>query len=120
MINDPLSTLKELEAQNAHLQQDVWRNDIKRFAANFEQQFDFTIEFKPLAEKALIQEAQSTDATIQSICERKFRYFEQGLSIIHRNSGQTVFKLGKLAIEDPDRELSKWVVRSVEHARNHS
>ena len=119
MINDPLSTLKELEAQNAHLQQDVWRNDIKRFATNFEQQFDFTLEFKPLAEKALIQEAQSTDATIQSICERKFRYFEQGLSIIHRNSGQTVFKLGKLAIEDPDRELSKWVVRSVEHARNH-
>jgi len=29
-----------------------------------------------------------------------------------------VFKLGKLAIQDPDKELSKWVVRSIESLKN--
>ncbi len=114
MVEDPLRTLKALKEKNAHLQQDVWRADIKRFATNFEKRYGFTLEFKSLAEDALIKEVLEKDRSIQSLCEGKFKDFEHGLSIIHRNSGQTVFKLGKLAIQDPDKELSKWVVRSIE------
>ena len=120
MLEDPLQYLKELKEQNAHLQQDVWRTDIKRFATNFEKQYGFTLEFKPLAEETLIKEVLENDRSIQSLCEEKFKDFEHGLSIIHRNSGQTVFKLGKLAIQDPDKELSKWVVRSIERAKKDS
>ena len=57
------------------------------------------------------------DRTIQSLCEEKFKDFEHGLSIIHRNTGQTVFKVGKLMIENPDKELSRWVVRSIESVK---
>jgi hypothetical protein len=57
------------------------------------------------------------DQTIQALCKEKFRDFEHGLNIIYRNSGQTVFKIGKLTIEDPDQELSKWVVRSIENVK---
>jgi endopeptidase Clp ATP-binding regulatory subunit ClpX len=117
MIEDPLATLKSLKSENAHLQQGVWRADIKRFASNFEKLHGFTLEFKPLAEEALIQEVIEKDRSIQSLCEEKFSDFEHGLSIIHRNSGQSVFKLGKLAIQDPDKELSKWVVRSIENMK---
>jgi ATP-dependent Clp protease ATP-binding subunit ClpX len=117
MIEDPRGTLQMLKEENAHLQQDVWRADIKRFAMSFEKLYGFTLEFKPLAEDALIKEVTESDRSIQSLCDEKFKDYEHGLSIIHRNSGQTVFKLGKLAIHDPDKELSKWVVRSIESVK---
>jgi ATP-dependent Clp protease ATP-binding subunit ClpX len=79
----------------------------------------FTLEFKPLAEEALIKAVLESTRSIQSLCEEKFNNFEHGLTIIHRNSGQTVFRLGKLAIQDPDKELSKWVVRSIESLKKH-
>ncbi len=120
MIEDPAGCLKALKAKNAHLQTAVWENDIKRFAVGFEKTHGFTLEFKPLAIEALIEEANERDQTIQSLCEEKFRDFEHGLTIINRNTGQTVFKLGKLAIEDPDKELSKWVVRSIESVKESS
>lgn len=118
MIDDPKVYLKQLKEKNAHLQHDVYINDTKHFAVAFEKAHGFTLEFKPLAIDALIKESTKKDQTIQSLCEEKFRDFEHGLNIIHRNSGQTVFKIGKLAIEDPDKELSKWVVRSIEMVKS--
>lgn len=114
MIEDPQSYLQKLKDQNAHLQHDVFIDDIKHYSAAFEKAHGFTLEFKPLAIESLIRESTENDRTIQSLCEEKFRDFEHGLNIINRNTGQTVFKIGKLAIEDPDKELSKWVVRSIE------
>ena len=113
MVADPLSYLQALKGKNAHLQSTVWEGDVKRYAAAFEKSHGFTLEFKPLAIETLITEASELDRTIQSICDEKFKDFEHGLTIINRNTGQTVFKLGKLAIENPDKELSKWVVRSI-------
>ena len=43
-------------------------------------------------------EANASDRSIQAVCEKKFENFEHGLSIINRNTGQSVFKLGKLAV----------------------
>ncbi|PXA04662.1 ATP-dependent protease [Coraliomargarita sinensis] len=114
MIADPTTYLKKLKENNAHLQHDVYVDDIKHYSVSFEKAHGFTLEFKPLAIDALIKESTEKDQTIQSLCEEKFRDFEHGLNIINRNTGQTVFKIGKLAIEDPDKELSKWVVRSIE------
>ncbi|MEO0509456.1 MAG: AAA family ATPase [Verrucomicrobiota bacterium] len=114
MIKNPAEYLAQLKETNAHLQQDVFIEDVKRFATSFEKQHGFALEFKPLAIDALIAESQEKDRTIQSLCEEKFKDFEHGLTIINRNTGQTVFKIGKLTIEDPDKELSQWVVRSIE------
>lgn len=117
MIADPAASLRILKKENAHLQHTVWVNDIKRFATQFETHTGFVLEFKPLAQDALIEEAENKDRTIQSLCDDKFKDFEHGLTIINRNSGQTVFRIGKLAVMDPDKELSNWVVRSIDNAR---
>ena len=109
MIENPSEYLEKLKEQNAHLQEDVLRADIKRFVTSFEKQHGFKLEFKPSAQKVLVKEAIQSDCSIQSLCSEKFKDFEHGLSIIHRNTGQTVFKIGKLAVQNPDRELSKWV-----------
>ena len=120
MVAYPSSCLQALKEKNAHLQSTVWESDAKRYAAAFEKSHGFTLEFKPLAIETLITEANKLDQTIQSICDEKFKDFEHGLTIINRNTGQTVFKLGKLAIENPDKELSKWVVRSIECVKESS
>jgi len=117
MIESPLSTLEALRRKNAHLQHDVWIDDMKRFATEFYQRHGFTLEFKPLAQEALIDEVNRSDRSVQSLCEEKFKDFEHGLSIIKRNTGQTVFKIGKLTIQNPDKELSQWVVRSIDTMR---
>ena len=85
-VRDPATALQALQETNAHLQHDVWLQDIKRFAAAFEQAHGYTLEFKPLAAEALIEEARQQDRTIQSLCAEKFKDFEHGLSIIHRNT----------------------------------
>ncbi|ADE53035.1 AAA family ATPase [Coraliomargarita akajimensis] len=113
-IEAPKATLQQLKETNAHLQHDVWIADIKRFATSFEKQHGYALEFKTLGEDELIAQAMEQDRTIQSLCEEKFKDFEHGLSIINRNTGQTVFIIGKLAVQNPDKELSKWVVRSIE------
>ena len=118
MIADPSDSLKALKKENAHLQHDVWINDIKRFAAQFETRYGFTLEFKPLAQEALIEETEKQDRTIQSLCEDKFKDYADGLKIINRNNAQTVFKIGKLAVINPDKELSDWVVRSIGNQRH--
>jgi endopeptidase Clp ATP-binding regulatory subunit ClpX len=117
MIDDPAAYLRQLKEENAHLQSDIFFEDVKHFAVEFEKAYGFTLEFKPLGIDALIQESMEKDQTIQALCKEKFRDFEHGLNIIYRNSGQTVFKIGKLTIEDPDQELSKWVVRSIENVK---
>ncbi len=117
MIDDPQSCLQCLKEKNAHLQHDVWLQDIKRFATHFEKSHGFTLEFKALAQDQLIKEVLETDRTIQSLCEEKFKDYEYGLNIINRNSGQTVFKIGKLAVLNPDKELSQWVVRSIDSTK---
>ena len=119
-VESPHSYLEVLKKENAPLQNDVWIADIKRFASQFKEEHGYTLEFKPLAMKALIEETAEKDRTIQSLCEEKFKSFEHGLSIIHRNTSQTVFKIGKLTIQNPDKELSKWIVRSIKSVKgNH-
>ncbi len=113
MVENPSKYLEELKQKNAHLQEGVLLADIERFAVLFEKKHGFSLEFKSAAQETLIKEAVKKDRSIQSLCSEKFQDFEHGLSIIHRNTGQTVFKIGKLVIQNPDKELSKWVVRSV-------
>ncbi|MFW5874375.1 MAG: AAA family ATPase [Verrucomicrobiota bacterium] len=113
-IENPGDRLRALKEKNAHLQHGVWEEDVKRFAAQFEKRHGYTLDFKPLAVDELIRQSIATDRSIQSLCEEKFKDYEHGLSIIRRNTGQTVFKIGKLAVENPDKELSQWVVRSIE------
>ncbi len=113
-IEDPKAALENLKQSNAHLLYDVCLNDIKCFSAHFEKQHGFTLEFKPSAIDALIDQATERDCSMQALCREKFKDFEHGLTIIRGNTGQTVFRIGKPAVLDPDVELSKWVVRSVE------
>jgi len=90
--------------------------EIKRFSADYEAAHGYCLEFMPLAVSALISEAQQTGQSIHEICNNKFNNFKEGLNEINLNTSQTVFKVGRLAIDNPAEELKNWVARSTEIA----
>lgn len=110
VISDPLASLKKLLQDNAHLMDEVFVADVKRFANEFEETHGLKLQFQPEAIQVLIEEAHQKDITIRALCDRKFKDFQHGLKIIHRNTGQESFEISEAAAKKPDDELSKWVV----------
>ena len=44
--------------------------------------------------------------------KKSFKDFEHGLGIISQRTGKRSFVIEKKVIDDPDKELSRWVVES--------
>jgi len=111
-IENPSESLKKLLLDNQHLQKDVYLADLKRFADDFENAHELRIEFADDAAESIIAQAVEKDQTIRAVCQELFKDFHHGLAIIARNTGRRKFVLNKEAAENPDKELSRWVVES--------
>ncbi len=111
-IQDPSAALKDLIEANAHLQREVYAADVARFADSFARRTGFTLEFNNHAIDYLAALARDSGRSVQSICEERFKDYPHGLAIVQRNNGQSTFKISKAAVDNPDRELSRWVVKS--------
>lgn len=118
VISDPLGSLKKLLKENAHLMNEVYVSDIKRFAKEFEEIHGLQLDFQAAAYEILIEEADREELTIRALCEKKFKDFQHGLKIIHRNTGQETFEISGEVAKNPDDELSKWVVASFRDREN--
>lgn len=111
-LGEPDKALKELIVENHHLQDEVWKADLARFAEAFRQLHGFTLIFEDEAAEVIIAHATEGDKTIRALCEEKFKDFQHGLQIISRNTGRNEFTINRAAAEAPDKELSQWVVAS--------
>ena len=54
---------------------------------------------------------------MREFCERAFKDYQFGLTLIKRNSGRADFSLPARAVNDPDGVLSEWVVASYRNAQ---
>lgn len=111
-VADPEKTLTELILSNKHLMSEVWDEELAAYAESFEHDHAIRLEFAEEAVTALVALATSADKTLRTICEERFRDYPHGLAIIGRNTGQTKFTLTAAAVENPDKELSQWIVQS--------
>lgn len=111
-IADPEPALIKLLKDNQHLQQDVLKQDLKRFAENFERENGLSIEFNKGATEVLMETSIKEDKTIRAVCDEKFKDFQHGLQIIARNTDKRHFVIDKKTAENPDDRLSDWVVAS--------
>ena len=82
------------------------------YARRFKEEYGFKLDFDEDSIDALVDQILEEDKTIRAICERKFRDFHHGLTLISRNTGQTVFPITESVIKNAEKELSDWVVRS--------
>ena len=112
LVDDPAAALRRLIEENKDLFNESLLEDVDRFAKEFAEEHEYRLKFRKPAKVALAKLAAKENRSVRSVCERKFRDFEHGLSIIFQRTGKNEFVIDKKVVDDPDKELSKWVVDS--------
>lgn len=120
VLENPDKSLKSLITNNRNLQKERYIEEIQSFSERFQSAHSLTLEFTEEAKIALIEKALDTDKAIRSICEELFKDFQHGLGIVSRNTGATRFTVTPEMIAQPDAELSRLVVDSVNQVKNNS
>jgi ATP-dependent Clp protease ATP-binding subunit ClpX len=86
--------------------------DVDRYADQFKKECGFVLKFRKAAKVVIVKESISENRSVRAICERKFSDFIHGLGIINQRTGRKEFVIDKKVVDDPDKELSQWVVES--------
>ena len=86
--------------------------DVDRFSDQFKKECGFILKFRKAAKVAIVKESISENRSVRAICERKFSDFVHGLGILNQRTGKKEFVIDKKVVDDPDKELSNWVVKS--------
>ena len=119
-IEEPGDKLKKLLKENESGQRNVLRADVAEFAKRFRKQYTFELQFNEEAIEELVNESLEQHITIRALCESKFHDFHHGITLISRNSGKKSFPIDKKTAEDPEKELSRWVVESFKELQSDS
>ena len=118
LIKDPQSSLCTLLEENREQLDDSMLEDVDRFITSFKRDYGYELKFRKPARVAVVKEAMSSNRSVRAICEKKFSDFEHGLGIISQRTGKKEFVIDKKVIDDPDKELSQWVVESFGQKKN--
>ena len=111
-VDHPEQAINELIEQNRDQVDDSMIEDVDRFVDDFKRNHGFELRIRKPAKVALVKLAAEENRSVFAFCEKKFADFQHGLSIISQRTGKKSFVIEKKAIDDPDKELSKWVVDS--------
>jgi endopeptidase Clp ATP-binding regulatory subunit ClpX len=111
-VSRPQDALKELIADNLDLLDENLLSDVDRYVDSFTREHGLELRFSKAAKVAVVKEASEQNRSVLALCEKKFKDFEHGLKIISQRTGKNSFNIDKKVIDDPDKELSRWVVES--------
>jgi ATP-dependent Clp protease ATP-binding subunit ClpX len=112
-VENPHNALKELLLHNQEALNEFLFKRVEEFNADFKEKHGLELDFTEAACAKIVELAVNQDRSTNSICEQLFKDYEHGLKIVNRNSGKTKFLITGEAVDDPDGELSKWVVESI-------
>lgn len=113
-IENPKACLSSLLEENRDRLDESMLLDVERFVESFFRDYGYRLRFRKAAKDAVVREAIKESRSVRAICERKFSDFEHGLGILSQRTGKKEFTIDKKVIDDPDKELSRWVVESFE------
>ena len=111
-VSDPASELNRLLSEKKDLLDESLLEDVDRYAESFKKEHGYLLKFRKNAKVAIVKESLSENRSVRAICDRKFSDFVHGLGIINQRTGKKEFVIDKKVVEDPDKELSQWVVES--------
>ena len=111
-VLNPEESIQELIEQNRDQVDDSMLEDVDRFVEEFKRNHGFELRIRKPAKVALVKQAAGENRSVLAFCEKKFADFQHGLSIIQQRTGKKSFVIERKAIDDPDKELSKWVIDS--------
>lgn len=111
-VQDPAKALTDLLMNNQEALNDFLFKRVEEFKADFMEKHGLNLEFSEEACSKIVEIAVKEDRSTSSVCEQLFKDYEHGLKIVSRNSGKNHFLITAQAVDNPDQELSKWVVQS--------
>jgi hypothetical protein len=111
-VDEPKDSLADLLEQNRDQLDESMLADVDRFTEDFKREHGFLLRMRKPAKSALVKIALKENRSVRAVCERKFSDYEHGLGIISQRTGKKEFVIEKKTIDDPDKELSSWVVDS--------
>lgn len=112
LIRQPASTLAEL-LQAGHAEREkAQRGIVAEFAERFTAEHGVKITFESEAVERILSRAAEENLGVREFCERAFKDYQFGLTLIKRNSGRIEFAIPARAVDNPDGVLSEWVVAS--------
>ncbi len=111
-VVSPEDSLKKLLKKGKSNRHSNIRKGIDEFIDNFKQKHGLELVFDVDAVAYLAKTKLKSNQSIADVCEEKLQDFEFGLKLVSRNTGKNSFAINKKVIENPDKELSKWVVES--------
>ena len=111
-VRSPAESLGSLIDDNKDMVDENMLDDVDRFVDSFKRDHGYELRFRKAAKVAVVKEATAENRSVLALCEKKFKDFEHGLSIISQRTGKRSFIIEKKVVDDPDKELSRWVVES--------
>ena len=111
-VDQPKDALTGLLEENRDQMDESMLADVDRFTEDFKREHGFLLRMRKPAKVAIVKIALKENRSVRAVCERKFSDYEHGLGIISQRTGKKEFVIEKKTIDDPDKELSRWVVDS--------
>jgi endopeptidase Clp ATP-binding regulatory subunit ClpX len=111
-VENPKRALAELLERNRDQLDDSMLADVDRFTDDFKREDGYFLRMRKPAKVAVVKAALKENRSVRAVCEKKFCDFEHGLGIISQRTGKREFIIDKKTVDDPDKELSRWVMES--------
>jgi endopeptidase Clp ATP-binding regulatory subunit ClpX len=111
-VLEPELALKKILHENQSQQIGVLAREVDKFSERFLSEHNLTLHFTPEAVAKMVEISLAEEKTIRALCESRFHDFHHGLKLICGNTGRTEFTVTPEVVENPDRELSRWVLET--------
>jgi len=112
LVEGPKEALEQLLSEHEKQARGVMYQLVRDFGARFMDSHGFEIEFTDEAADKIVQEALEKNLSVRDLCAEKFKDFHFGLNLIAQNQGQKKFVIDETTVDQPDKVLSEWVVKS--------
>jgi ATP-dependent Clp protease ATP-binding subunit ClpX len=116
LIAQPAEALAELLRAGHAEREKAQRAIVAEFSERFSTEHGVKIAFESEAVERILGRAAEENLGVREFCERAFKDYQFGLTLIKRNSGRIEFTIPARAVDNPDGALSEWVVASYRNA----
>jgi ATP-dependent Clp protease ATP-binding subunit ClpX len=112
LMEEPGETLKRLLAEGHQEKEKAQAAVAREFAERFSEKHGVRVQFSDDAIARLVERANRDGAHMRDLCERLFKDYEYGLKLARHTDGKETLVITAAAIDDPDKFLSDWLVRT--------
>lgn len=112
LVEHPGDELRRLLHDPGYEHRQVMRQCVREYEAKFAAKHGLRMHFAEATLEAIISRALAEEKSVTDLCNSLFKDYQFGLNLIKSNTGQTEFVIPATALDNPDKFLSDWVVRS--------